>query len=236
MTRAAPPGLQRWLMAKAALVTGGSSGIGLAIARMLRDEGYGLTIAARSPERLESAAAELAAEAVAANVASEEDCERIVATHRERYKSLDVLVNSAGVGVAGRIEDLETKHWDLQFDVNLRGAFLVTRFALPLLKQARGLVVNVSSIAGTIPAPGLAAYGAAKAALISLTRTLNAEHGDDGVRATAICPGFVGTPMAAWTGMASDEMIQPEDCAEIVRTLLKLSPRARIPQGVIERT
>ncbi|TMK35090.1 MAG: SDR family oxidoreductase [Actinobacteria bacterium] len=223
-------------MARAALVTGGSSGIGLAIARMLRDEGYGLTIAARSPERLESAAAELAAEAVAANVAREEDCERIVATHRERYKSLDVLVNSAGVGVAGRIEDLETKHWDLQFDVNLRGAFLVTRFALPLLKQARGLVVNVSSIAGTIPAPGLAAYGAAKAGLISLTRTLNAEHGDDGVRATAICPGFVDTPMAAWTGMASDEMIQPEDCAEIVRTLLKLSPRARIPQVVIERT
>ena len=223
-------------MARAALVTGGSSGIGLAIARMLRDEGYGLTIAARSPERLESAAAELAAEAVAANVAREEDCERIVATHRERYKSLDVLVNSAGVGVAGRIEDLETKHWDLQFDVNLRGAFLVTRFALPLLKQARGLVVNVSSIAGTIPAPGLAAYGAAKAALISLTRSLNAEHSDDGVRATAICPGFVDTPMAAWTGMASDEMIQPEDCAEIVRTLLKLSPRARIPQVVIERT
>ena len=236
MTRAEPPGLQRWLMARAALVTGGSSGIGLAIARMLRDEGYGLTIAARSPERLESAAAELAAEAVAANVAREEDCERIVATHRERYKSLDVLVNSAGVGVAGRIEDLETKHWDLQFDVNLRGAFLVTRFALPLLKQARGLVVNVSSIAGTIPAPGLAAYGAAKAALISLTRSLNAEHSDDGVRATAICPGFVDTPMAAWTGMASDEMIQPEDCAEIVRTLLKLSPRARIPQVVIERT
>ena len=223
-------------MARAALVTGGSSGIGLAIARMLRDEGYGLTIAARSPERLEIAAAELAAEAVAANVASEEDCERIVATHRERYKSLDVLVNSAGVGVAGRIEDLETKHWDLQFDVNLRGAFLVTRFALPLLKQARGLVVNVSSIAGTMPAPGLAAYGAAKAGLISLTRSLNAEHGDDGVRATAICPGFVDTPMAAWTGMASDEMIQPEDCAEIVRTLLKLSPRARIPQVVIERT
>jgi NAD(P)-dependent dehydrogenase (short-subunit alcohol dehydrogenase family) len=223
-------------MARAALVTGGSSGIGLAIARMLRDEGYGLTIAARSPERLESAAAELAAEAVAANVASEEDCERIVATHRERYKSLNVLVNSAGVGVAGRIEDLETKHWDLQFDVNLRGAFLVTRFALPLLKQARGLVVNVSSIAGTIPAPGLAAYGAGKAGLISLTRSLNAEHGDDGVRATAICPGFVDTPMAAWTGMASDEMIQPEDCAEIVRTLLRLSPRARIPQVVIERT
>ena len=126
-------------------------------------------------------------------------------------------------------------YWDLQFDVNLRGAFLVTRSALPLLKRSRGLVVNISSIAGTLPAPGLAAYGAAKAGLISLTRSLNAEHADDGVRATAICPGFVDTPMAAWTGMASEEMIQPDDCAAIVQMLLRLSPRARIPQVVVER-
>jgi NAD(P)-dependent dehydrogenase (short-subunit alcohol dehydrogenase family) len=222
-------------MAKAALVTGGSSGIGLAIARMLRDEDYGVTLAARNPERLASAATELGAESVAGNVADEDDCERIVAEHRARFERLDVLVNSAGVGVAGRIEDLETKHWDLQLTVNLRSAFLVTRFALPLLKESRGIVVNLSSIAGTMPAPGLAAYGAAKAGLISLTHSLNAEHGGDGVRATAICPGFVDTPMAAWTGMQSEEMIQPADCAEVVRTLLRLSPRARIPQVVIER-
>jgi NAD(P)-dependent dehydrogenase (short-subunit alcohol dehydrogenase family) len=222
-------------MAKAALVTGGSSGIGYAIARTLRDEGYDVTIAARTRERLGTAAAELGAHAVAANVASEEDCARIASEHRARFERLDVLVNCAGVGVAARIEDLETKHWDLQLDVNLRGAFLVTRFSLPLLKQSRGLVVNVSSIAGTMPAPGLVAYGAAKAGLISLTRSLNAEHADDGVRATAICPGFVDTPMAAWSGLASEEMIQPEDCAEVVRALLRLSPRARIPQVVIER-
>jgi NAD(P)-dependent dehydrogenase (short-subunit alcohol dehydrogenase family) len=222
-------------MAKAALVTGGSSGIGLAIARMLRDEDYGVTLAARNPERLASAATELGAESVAGNVADEDDCERIVAEHRARFERLDVLVNSAGVGVAGRIEELETKHWDLQLNVNLRSAFLVTRFALPLLKDSRGIVVNLSSIAGTMPAPGLAAYGAAKAGLISLTHSLNAEHGGDGVRATAICPGFVDTPMAAWTGMPSEEMIQPEDCAEVVRALLRLSPRARIPQVVIER-
>jgi NAD(P)-dependent dehydrogenase (short-subunit alcohol dehydrogenase family) len=104
-----------------------------------------------------------------------------------------------------------------------------------MLKESRGLVVNLSSIAGTMPAPGLAAYGAAKAGLISFTRSLNAEHADDGVRATAICPGFVDTPMASWTGMPSEEMIQPEDCAEVVRTLLRLSPPARIPQVVIER-
>jgi NAD(P)-dependent dehydrogenase (short-subunit alcohol dehydrogenase family) len=222
-------------MAKAALVTGGSSGIGLAIARMLRDEGYSLTLAARKRERLEAAAEELGAHAVAADVAKEDDCERIVAEHRARFDRLDVLVNSAGVGVGAHIEDTQTKHWNLQLDVNLRGAFLVTRFALPQLKQSRGLVVNISSIAGTIAAPGLAAYGAAKAGLISLTRSLNAEHADDGIRATAICPGFVDTPMAAWTSMASEEMIQPDDCAQVVRLLLQLSPRARIPQVVIER-
>jgi NAD(P)-dependent dehydrogenase (short-subunit alcohol dehydrogenase family) len=222
-------------MAKAALVTGGSSGIGLAIARMLRDEGYSLTLAARKRERLEAAAGELGAHAVAADVAKEDDCERIVAEHRARFDRLDVLVNSAGVGVGAHIEDTQTRHWNLQLDVNLRGAFLVTRFALPQLKQSRGLVVNISSIAGTIAAPGLAAYGAAKAGLISLTRSLNAEHADDGIRATAICPGFVDTPMAAWTSMASEEMIQPDDCAQVVRLLLQLSPRARIPQVVIER-
>src|SRR5438128_12527854 len=222
-------------MAKAALVTGGSSGIGYAIARMLRDEGYGVTVSARNRERLEAAAAELGAEPIAGDVAREADCEQIVTQHRARFERLDVLVNCAGVGVAARIEELETKHWDLQVNVNLRGAFLVTRFALPLLKEARGIVVNISSIAGTMAAPGLAAYGAAKAGLISLTRSLNAEHADDGIRATAICPGFVDTPMAAWTGMPSDEMIQPEDCAEVVRTLLKLSPRARVPQIIIER-
>jgi NAD(P)-dependent dehydrogenase (short-subunit alcohol dehydrogenase family) len=222
-------------VAKAAVVTGGSSGIGFAIARMLHEEGYDLTLAARKRERLETAAAELDAHAVTADVALEEDCERIVSEHERRFRRLDVLVNSAGVGVGARIEDLQTKHWDLQLDVNLRGAFLVTRSALPLLKQSRGIVVNISSIAGTVPAPGLAAYGAAKAGLISLTRSLNAEHADDGVRATAICPGFVDTPMAAWTGMASEEMIQPDDCAEVVRMVLRLSPPARIPQVVIER-
>jgi NAD(P)-dependent dehydrogenase (short-subunit alcohol dehydrogenase family) len=220
---------------KAALVTGGSSGIGLAIARALRDDGYELTLAARKRERLETAAAELGAHAVAADVAREEDCGRLVSEHGRRFDRLDVLVNSAGVGVAAQIENIETKHWDLQLDVNLRAAFLVTRHALPLLKESRGVVVNISSIAGTMAAPGLAAYGAAKAGLISLTRSLNAEHADDGIRATAICPGFVDTPMAAWTGMASEEMIQPEDCAEVVRLLLRLSPRARIPQVVIER-
>jgi 3-oxoacyl-[acyl-carrier protein] reductase len=173
--------------------------------------------------------------AIAPDVADEADCERLVAAHRERHGRLDVLVNSAGVGVAGRLEDTPAKQWDLQLAVNLRGLFLVTRAALPLLKESRGHVINLASIAGTMPTPGLGAYGAAKAAVIALTRTLNAEHEDDGIRATAICPAFVDTPMAAWSGLASEQMIQPDDCAELVRTLLRLSPAARIPEIVIER-
>src|SRR5207237_1235207 len=206
-------------MAKAALVTGGSSGIGLAIARVLREEQFDLTLASRTKEKVERAAGDLGAQAVAADVSREEDCERLVAEHRERFGRLDVLVNSAGVGIGGRVEELSTKHWNLQLDVNLRGAFMVTRAALPLLKETRGLVVNIASMA----------------ALISLTRSLNAELDADGVRSTAICPAFVDTAMAEWSGLKSEEMIQPDDCAEIVRTLLRLSPRARIPQIVIER-
>lgn len=218
-----------------ALVTGGSSGIGLAIARMLRGEGYELTLAARTVERLEAAAAELDAASVAVDVREEAACAALVTAHLERHGGLDVLVNSAGVGIAGRIGDMSAKQFDLQQAVNLRGAFLVTREALPALREARGYVVNLASIAGTIPTPGLASYGAAKAALIALTRSLDREEAASGVRVTALCPGFVDTPMAEWTGIAADEMIQPDDCAELVRALLRLSPSARVPVVVIER-
>jgi NAD(P)-dependent dehydrogenase (short-subunit alcohol dehydrogenase family) len=222
-------------MAKAALVTGGSSGIGLAIARMLKDEGFELTLASRRPEKVEAAATELGALAVAADVAKEEDCRRLVDEHEAQHGSLDVLVNSAGIGIGGTIADLPAKHVDLQLDVNLRGLLLVTAAALPLLRESHGLIVNLASIAGTIPAPELPVYAATKAAVISFTRSLNAGEEEHGVRASALSPGFVDTPMAAWSGLQSDEMIQPEDCAEVVRTLLHLSPRARIPHVVIER-
>jgi len=218
-----------------ALVTGGSSGIGLAIARMLRDEGYDLTLASRTQEKVEAAPGELGAQAVAANMAGEEDCIRVVAEHRDRFGGLDVLVNSAGIGIAGTAESLQTKHIDLQLGVNLRGLLLVTREALPLLKASRGWIVNLASIAGTEPTPGLLVYGATKAAVIAATRTMNAELDSDGVRAIALCPGFVDTPMAQWSGLEGGEMIQPEDCAEVVRMCLRLSPRARIPSVIVER-
>ena len=220
---------------RSALVTGGSAGLGLALARMLREEGHELTLVARRPEPLEEAAAELEATAVAANLADPDECVRIVAAHAERFGGMDVLVNSAGVGIGGSFAEQETKRIALQLDVNIRGTMVVTRESLPLLRASSGHVVNLASIAGTIPVPGLAVYGATKAALISFTNSLNREEAAHGVRATAICPAFVATRMTDWTGIPPEEMIQVEDVAEIVRTILRLSPFARVPQVVIER-
>jgi NAD(P)-dependent dehydrogenase (short-subunit alcohol dehydrogenase family) len=222
-------------MSGAALITGGSSGIGLAIARTLREDGYELTLASRRREKVEAAAKELAALAVVADVAAADDCRRIVDAHRERYARLDVLVNSAGVGIAGSIDQLPVKHVDVQLDVNLRGLMLVTAAALPLLREARGLIVNLASIAGTMGTPFLPVYGAAKAGVIQFTDTLNRGEQEYGVRATAISPGFVDTPMTDWNPLPKKNMIRPEDCAEIVRLLLRLSPYARIPHVVVER-
>ena len=220
---------------RSALVTGGSSGIGLAIARMLADEGYALTLAARQPDKLKAVAAELGAHAVTVDVTNETDCERAVVVHVAQHGGLDILVNSAGVATTGGIEEQDIKRIDLQLDVNLRGLILVTRAALPHLRESRGLIVNIASIAGTGPVASLPVYAATKAAVISLTHSLNEALDADGVRVHALCPAFVDTPMATVSGLPGEEMIQPEDCAEVVRLLLRLSPRARIPQVVIER-
>ncbi len=218
-----------------ALVTGGSSGIGLALARMLQEEGYDLTLASRTKEKIEAAAAGLGATAIAADVSDPDDCARVVAEHVAAHGGLDVLVNSAGVGIASRVEDLQLKHIDRQLAINLRGLALVTQAAIPHLRETKGWIFNLASIAGKQRAPVLAIYAATKAAVISLTGSLNADLEGDGIRAIAICPGFVDTPMAAFSGLPGEEMIQPEDCAEVARMCLRLSPQARVPEVVIER-
>jgi short-subunit dehydrogenase len=220
---------------RSALVTGGSSGIGLAIARGLREDGYDLTLVARRPEPLEEAAAELGALAVPANLADPEECIRVVAAHAERYGGMEVLVNSAGIGIGGTFAEQDAKRIALQLDVNLRATLIVTRESLPLLRASRGQVVTLASIAGTIPTPGLAVYGATKAALIAFTSSLNREEEEHGVRATAISPAFVATRMTEWTGLSGEEQIQPEDIVTLVRAILSLSPRARVPNVVVER-
>lgn len=218
-----------------ALVTGGSSGIGLAIARGLREDGYELTLVARRPEPLEAAAAELGALAVPANLGDADECVRVVSAHAERYGGMNVLVNSAGIGIGGSFAEQDTKKIDLQLDVNLRATLVITRESLPMLRETRGQIITLASIAGTIPTPGLAVYGTTKAALIAWTSSLNREEAEHGIRATAISPGFVATRMTEWTGLPDEEQIQPDDIVALVRTVLALSPLARVPNIVVER-
>jgi NAD(P)-dependent dehydrogenase (short-subunit alcohol dehydrogenase family) len=235
------------LAERAALVTGGSSGIGMAIARALGEDGYALTVSGRRPEKLEAAAAELAEQglevnAVPANVADEEQVRALIAAHRDRYGRLDVLVNNAGVGIGGSLADQETKKIDMQLDVNLRSYILATREALPLLKEAgaehrKALIVNTASIAGKAGQGWLAVYSATKAGVIGLTEATQMEVAADGVQCTALCPGFVDTPMSEWVRgqVPPEKMIQPSDVAETVRMLLRTSPNCLIPEIVYKR-
>src|SRR4051794_5031598 len=227
---------------RAALITGGSSGIGLAIARALGEDGYGLTISARRPDKLEAAVKELTdagldAHAVPANMAKDEDMERLVEAHRERFGRLDVLVNNAGLGIGGEIAEAETKKLDMQLDVNLRAVYLMTRDCIPLLKEAgaehgKALIVNTASIAGKYGQGWLAAYSATKFGVVGLSQASHRELGEFGIQVTAICPGFVATPMTDWVEgeVPKGEMIQPEDIAEGVRFLLTTSKYCIVPE------
>jgi NAD(P)-dependent dehydrogenase (short-subunit alcohol dehydrogenase family) len=233
---------------RAAIVTGASSGIGLAIARMLGQEGYALTVAARRPDKLAGAAQELRDAGcevldVPAMLAEEEGVQAVVAAHRERYGRLDVLVNNAGVGIGAPVAEIQTKRLDMQLDVNLRAIVLFYRECAELLRAAgaehrSALVVNTSSISGKRGQPWLSVYSATKAAVVGFTEAMNKELSADGIRSCALCPAFVDTPMTDFAkagGVAPDQMIRPEDIAEAVRMLLRLSPVCLVPEIIFER-
>jgi NAD(P)-dependent dehydrogenase (short-subunit alcohol dehydrogenase family) len=227
---------------RAALITGGSGGIGLAIARVLGEEGHQLTISSRRPVKLAAAAVELRGEgfeveAVPANMADDEAIKAVAEKHRERFGRLDVLVNNAGLGIGGPIAEAETKKLDLQLDVNLRAVYLMTRDCYPMLKQAGGehrsaVIVNTASIAGKTGEGWLAAYSATKFGVVGLTQAMNKEFASDGIKATALCPAFVDTDMTEWIRdqVKPEDMIRPEDIGEAVRYLLKTSPACVVPE------
>jgi NAD(P)-dependent dehydrogenase (short-subunit alcohol dehydrogenase family) len=232
---------------RAAIVTGASSGIGLAIARVLGEEGYGVTMAARRPEKLDAAVAGLAANgfdvhAVAANVSDEAEIQKVVAAHRERYGRLDVLVNNAGVGVGQAVAEIEAKRLDMQLDINLRSIVLFYRECVGLLREAAGehknaLVVNTSSISGKRGEAWLSVYSATKHGVVGWTEAMNKELGAEGIKSTALCPAFVDTPMTDFVKehVAAQDMIRAEDIAESVRFLLKVSPACVVPEIMFVR-
>jgi short-subunit dehydrogenase len=232
---------------RAAIVTGASRGIGLAIAETLGEDGFGLTITARKPDTLERTANELRGkgfevEHLAANMADEDAIHDVVRLHRERFGRLDVLVNNAGVGIGAPANEHQTKYIDLQLAVNLRAIVLFYRQCIELLRAAgaehrNALVVNLASIAGKSPQPWLSVYSATKAAVIAYTQAMNKELNADGVKSVAFCPGFVDTDMTEFVrgSVPTEEMLRPQDMSEAVRFLLRVSPACVIPEIVFQR-
>jgi NAD(P)-dependent dehydrogenase (short-subunit alcohol dehydrogenase family) len=183
-------------MSRAAIVTGGGTGIGAAIARRLAADGYGVCITGRRREPLDEVAAETDALAVVADTADPEAAAAAVAAATDAFGRLDLLVCNAGVGAGGTIEEQTPESWDAVLRTNLTGAFLACRAAVPELVKTKGSIVTISSDSGLRAAPRSAAYCTAKAGLIMLTQCIALDYGPHGVRANCICPGWVRTPMA----------------------------------------
>jgi NAD(P)-dependent dehydrogenase (short-subunit alcohol dehydrogenase family) len=235
------------LAERAALITGASSGIGLAIARTLGEDGYAVTVAARRPEKLEAAAEDLRSgglevNSVPANMVNEEEVVSVVDSHREAYGRLDVLVNNAGVGIGTDIGSIQTKHLDMQLGVNLRSYIITTRETLGMLREAGGehgkaLIVNTASVAGKWGQGWLAVYSATKAGVVGFSQATQREVDGEGIQVAAFCPGLVDTAMTEWArgSVEQEKMIQPEDIAEGVRFLLATTPNCRVPEIVFSR-
>ncbi len=183
-------------MSRVALVTGGGTGIGAAVARRLAGDGYAVTVTGRRSGPIEEIAGEIDGLAIAADVGVTADADRAVAEAVDRFGALDALVLNAGIGGEGSLLDLDPPVFEQVFATNVTGAFLVARAAIPHLLERRGAIVSIASVAGLRAAPSSLAYCSSKAALAMLTQCIALDHGPAGVRANCICPGWVRTPMA----------------------------------------
>jgi NAD(P)-dependent dehydrogenase (short-subunit alcohol dehydrogenase family) len=219
---------------RVAIVTGASSGIGQATAEMLADRGARVTLFARSADSLNAIAGRRKnMHTVAGDVSDPDAVDRLFAESRSRFGDCDILVNNAGTYVARRIDKMSVEEWDRVFHVNLRGAFLTSRRALPSMIARRiGSIVNVASISG-VPGPekfpGFTSYNSSKAALIAFSEALAVEAKEFGVRVNCVSPGSVDTKM--WkdvSGGAPAEM-SPREVAEII--LFLASERSRPING-----
>lgn len=216
------------------LITGAAMGIGLAAARRFLSTGYGVAMFDIDDSALERSCEELAPLGsvlpLHGDVAREADARGAVERTLAWRGRLDVLVNNAGIDLYGTAPEFSLSDWERQIGVNLTGAFLLSKHAIPALRATRGAIVNISSTHALVSYPGCAAYDAAKAGLLALTRALAIDHGPEGIRVNAICPGWVDTPMTRkWLDAADPETLaqverqhplgrigRPEDIAEAV--------------------
>jgi 3-oxoacyl-[acyl-carrier protein] reductase len=184
-------------------VTGGTRGIGLAIARALAEDGASVVVSGRDAARLDSAVAEIkmlgpSALGVAADQSKREDCDRLVDAAKERFGRIDVLVNNAGITRDQLLVRMKDDDWDQVLDTNLRGVFLMTRaVAKSMMRQKSGRIISIASTAGAMGNPGQVNYSAAKAGVIGLTKAAARELAHWNILVNAVAPGLIETDMAA---------------------------------------
>ena len=203
------------LQGKVAIITGGNAGIGEAIAKAFAREGALVVITGRRQVDLDRVVSDIVKEegkafSVAGSVTDELRVQETVRQTVQRFGRLDILVNNAGLGDFGkRLHEIDDPTWTQVLDVNLTGVFRMTRAVLPqMLKQQRGAIVNISSIASLVGIPTLSAYAASKGALDSLTRSLAVDYAKEGIRCNVVNPGLIDTPMAAPL-MSNPEHLDP---------------------------
>jgi NAD(P)-dependent dehydrogenase (short-subunit alcohol dehydrogenase family) len=181
---------------KVALVTGAGAGIGAATAKALAAEGAAVAVVDRDPATAEAVASEIGGLPLRADVRSSPDARAAIGDCAARLGGLDVLVNNAGVVRYGELPDLSEEDWDLQLDTNLKGPYLMARFAIPLMRErGGGAIVNLSSGQAVASQPLVAAYSASKAGVVAMTKTMAIDHGKDNIRVNCVLPGSVRTPM-----------------------------------------
>ncbi len=229
------------LKGKVALVTGAGSGIGFAIAKALLDEGMSVAICGRDEGKLRKAEIDLEKHGthllvMPADVSRKSEVEQWVKATIREFGRIDVLVNNAGVARWSDIENITDEHLDYQLNVNLRGPLYCSQIVLPYMKgQQSGYIINISSVCGKSGFAGTAAYSASKFGLMALSDSLREEGASSNIKVTAICPGFVATPMVTDAPVPLEEMIKPEDIAKTVLFLLNLSEYAAVREIVMTR-
>jgi NAD(P)-dependent dehydrogenase (short-subunit alcohol dehydrogenase family) len=205
---------------KVALVTGGSTGIGAAIAKDLADDGFKVLITGRNENTLiESASQHDNIDWIISDVSKHDDVVKTIAHIERTYKQLDVLVNNAGIATPIPFEQITMEHYDDIFNINVRGLIDVTLTSLHLLKESKGNIINIASIVADDPFPGFSIYSASKGAVVTLTKGLAKEFAEFGIRVNAISPGPIATPLFNKMNLSEQEQ---EGMGESIQNMVPL--------------
>jgi 3-oxoacyl-[acyl-carrier protein] reductase len=234
--------LSRPLEGKVALVTGASRGIGLAVAKSLSRLGAKVGLNGRDEKRLAMAAEDLTktggtVAAVSADLSQSAHITSLVRKVQQTLGPIEILVNNAGIGYFGPMHEASEENWNTVLDTNLKAVFLVSKAVIPeMIRLQRGHIVNIASLAGKSAFPGGAIYCASKWGLLGLTQCMAEDLRPHGIRVSAVCPGSVNTEFSPHSGKDPGKMLQPEDVARVVETIVTQEPQSFISEVLLRPT